>query len=41
MASLCWRGWDENGNCVSGVSVDEIVREAQDLMLRLLRNHEA
>jgi AcrR family transcriptional regulator len=40
MASLCWRGWDENGNCVSGVPVDEIVREAQDLMLRLLRNHE-
>jgi len=40
MASLCWLGWDESGNCVSGVTVDEIVREAQDLLLRLLRNHE-
>lgn len=40
MASLCWLGWDENGNCVSGVPVDEIVREAQDLLLRLLRNYE-
>ena len=40
MASLCWRGWDADGNCVSGVPVDEIVHEAQDLMLRLLRKHE-
>jgi AcrR family transcriptional regulator len=40
MASLRRRGWDDDGNCVSGVPVDEIVHEAQDLMLRLLRNHE-
>ena len=40
MASLCWLGWDDRGNCVSGVTVEEVVREAQDLLLRLLRNHE-
>lgn len=36
-ASLCWQGWDEDGNPIAGVPVAEIVRETQDLAVRLLR----
>jgi len=41
LASLCWRGWDADGNPVSGVSVNQIVRETQELALRLLRPDDA
>jgi hypothetical protein len=39
--NLCWDGWDERGNPMAGVPVDEIVRETQDLAVRLLRISEA
>jgi AcrR family transcriptional regulator len=35
--NLCWIGWDEGGNPIAGVPIDEIVRETQDLAWRLLR----
>jgi AcrR family transcriptional regulator len=35
--NLCWLGWDEAGNPIAGVPIDEIVRESQDLAVRLLR----
>jgi len=35
--SLCWLGWDEDGNPLAGVPIAEIVRETQDLAVRLLR----
>lgn len=36
-ANLCWVGWDEGGNPIAGVPIDEIARETQDLARRLLR----
>lgn len=36
-ANLCWGGWDEAGNPIAGVPIEEIVRESQDLAVRLLR----
>jgi AcrR family transcriptional regulator len=35
--NLCWGGWDEAGNPIAGVPIEEIVRESQDLAVRLLR----
>ncbi len=34
--NLCWGGWDEAGNPIAGVPIEEIVRESQDLAVRLL-----
>jgi AcrR family transcriptional regulator len=36
--NLCWMGWDETGNPIAGVPIEEIVRESQDLAVSLLRN---
>jgi hypothetical protein len=36
LASLCSEGWDEAGRPIAGVPVEEIVRESQDLAVRLL-----
>jgi hypothetical protein len=36
-ASLCWGGWDDEGNPISGVRIATIVRETQELAVRLLR----
>ena len=35
--NLCWMGWDEAGNPMAGVPIEEIVRESQDLAVRILR----
>ena len=35
--NLCWGGWDAAGNPIAGVPIEEIVRESQDLAIRLLR----
>lgn len=35
--NLCWGGWDEAGNPIAGVPIEEIVRETQDLAVSLLR----
>ncbi len=37
VVNLCWYGWDEEGNPKSGVPVSEVVKESQELALRLLR----
>jgi AcrR family transcriptional regulator len=36
-ANLCWGGWDEAGNPITRVPIEEIVSESQDLAVRLLR----
>jgi AcrR family transcriptional regulator len=36
-ANLCWLGWDEGGNPIADIPIDEIARETQDLARRLLR----